>query len=146
MAENTLRPLTADEQRFIEQHVLFGVRKRGIDPEDPASIDAEFSQALAAVVQGAAPQDIAQNVVGVTGAMLGHHLCIRHGLVWAMDGAQDRNRWVIVSQEKNAVFYPFDAAAKHWREQETDWMPGFAAMVAGAVADGEPSNSGPTES
>lgn len=133
MAENTLRPLTADEQKFIEQHVLFGVRERGIDPEDPAAIDAEFSQALAAVVQGAAPQDIAQNVVGVTGAMLGHHLCVKHGLVWAMDGAPDRNRWVIVSQEKKAVFYPFDAAAKRWREQETDWMPGFAAMVANAV-------------
>ena len=84
MAENTLRPLTADEQRFIEHHVLFGVRERGIDPEDPAAMDAELSQALAAVVQGAAPQGIAQNVVGVAGAMLGHHLCIRHGLVWAM--------------------------------------------------------------
>jgi hypothetical protein len=133
MVEHTLRPLTADEQKFIEQHVLFGVRERGVDLQDPAAIDAEFSQGLAAVVQGAAPEDIAQNLVGVTGAMLGHHLCMKHGLVRAMDGGGDRNRWVVVSQDEHAVFYPFDTAAKHWRAQETDWMPDYAAQVAEAL-------------
>lgn len=131
----TIEELNEGELTWVDAN-LTGLRKAGVDVEDPESLGRFFDGALTdwqALPEQDRPDP--NPVINMLGVGLGQCVIGRSDLRWVIATDEHSTELALHRARNDILIYPANAVAKRWVDGEVGFMPGFVVGITSTLED-----------